>query len=137
VSYFLELKGNIAWVGLSAICGDLPDGCPTAEAGPRYHSVVNSTRGLFQSICDPDWTTMLSQLGEHVFAPIRMFSLTRTPEPDTLEISIDGQSVPQASCDGCPDGWTYLPNLNNILFGHDVLPPYGSTVIIDYQAACL
>jgi hypothetical protein len=138
--YFLELKGGTSWVTLSAICGDLPDGCGEgddhAAAGERYHAVAQRTQGLTQSICQTDWSDMMTQLGEHIFAPIRVFVLSQTANPATIAVSVDGQSVPEASCEGCADGWTFFPAINTIFFGRNVLPPYGSTVVVDYQAVC-
>lgn len=142
VQYFLNMKGTAEWVTLSAICGDLPDGCSDPEMGsagaaPRYHAVQNRTGGSFHSICQSDWSGLMADLGEDAFAPIRTFPLSRPADPATIAVTVDGSPVPQAGVTGGPDGWTYLQQQNAVWFGDNVLPPGGSVVRIAYTALCL
>jgi hypothetical protein len=142
VQYFLNLKGTAEWVTLSAICGDLPDGCSdatmgTAEAAPRYHAVLNRTGGSFHSICQTDWSGLMADLGEDAFAPIRTFPLSRPADAATIAVTVDGNTVPPAGIPNGPNGWTYLQQQNAVWFGDNVLPPNGSVVRIAYTARCL
>jgi hypothetical protein len=50
---------------------------------------------------------------------------------------VAGVTVPEASCDGCPDGWTYDPNSNTIYFGDDAVPDKGARIEVSYTATCL
>ena len=47
-------KGSSANVKFSAIAGDWPGGCATADPGEGYHQAVSATGGVFLSICS-DW----------------------------------------------------------------------------------
>jgi len=142
VQYFLNLKGTREWVTLSAICGDLPDGCTDATMGsaspaPRYHEVLTRTGGAFHSICQTDWSGLMTDLGEDAFAPIRTFPLSRPADPATIQVTVDSTTVPKAGIPNGPDGWTYIQQTNAVWFGDNVLPPNGSVVRITYTALCL
>jgi hypothetical protein len=142
VQYFLNLKGTAEWVTLSAICGDLPDGCsdPTmgdASPGVRYHAALTRTGGAFHSICQTDWSGLMTDLGEDAFAPIRTFPLSRPADPATIAVTVDNTPVPEAGIPNGPNGWTYLQQTNAVWFGDNVLPPNGSVVRITYTALCL
>ena len=56
-------KGSSTNVKFSAIAGDWPGGCATADPGEGYHQAVSATGGVFLSICS-DWAvpTNLSML---------------------------------------------------------------------------
>jgi len=142
VQYFLNLKGTREWVTLSAICGDLPDGCDDPNMGsatpaPRYHEVLTGTGGAFHSICQTDWSGLMTDLGEDAFAPIRTFPLSRPADPATIEVTVDSTPVPEAGIPNGPNGWTYIEQTNAVWFGENVLPPNGSIVRVTYTALCL
>ena len=142
VQYFLNLKGTAEWVTLSAICGDLPDGCsdPTmgdASPGVRYHAALTRTGGAFHSICQSDWSGLMTDLGEDAFAPIRTFPLSRPADPATIAVTVDNNPVPEAGIPNGPNGWTYIQQNNAVWFGDNVLPDVGSVVRITYTALCL
>jgi Cys-rich repeat protein len=141
VDYFLTLKGGTELATLSAICGPSPSGCTgsmgDAEAGTRYVSAQQQTDGMFQSICQSGWSGLMTELGEHAFAPRRLFPLSRPAAQGSLVVRIDSSLVPQASVAYAPDGWTYLPGDNAIWFGDWYLPGTGASISIDYTALCL
>jgi len=138
-NFFESLKGstNTEWMKLSAICGDAPNGCATAESGSRYIAVANRTGGIFESICTSNWQQTMENLAVDAFAAPREFPLSRPADPATISVTVDASPVPQASCDGCPNGWTYYSDTNSVYFGDDVVPAPGSRIEIEYTAACL
>ena len=142
-NFFEFLKGstNTEWMKLSAICGDSPSGCSAsggdAEYGSRYIRVANETGGIFESICTTNWQLTMENMAADAFSAVREFPLSRSADPVTISVTVDGSPVPQASCDGCPNGWTYYPDTNLVYFGDDVVPAPGSRVEVMYTALCL
>lgn len=141
VDYFLTLKGSAELATLSAICGDSPDGCGgnqvLAEAGDRYVAAMEQTEGTFQSICQDDWSGLMEAIGDHAFAPVRQYVLSRPAAQGTISVTLDGSMVPEASAPYAPDGWTWVPGANAIWFGDYHLPGVGSNIQVDYTALCL
>ena len=146
VDFFSSIKGyrNTEMMKVSAIVGDAPSGCgtDTAESGSRYIEVANRTGGIFQSICTGSWATALENLGIDAFAAIREFPLSRPADEATIAVTVNGSSIPKASCNdpdnaACQDGWIYDPNTNTVYFGDDVVPERGDTIEVDYTALCL
>ncbi|MBN2494648.1 MAG: choice-of-anchor D domain-containing protein [Deltaproteobacteria bacterium] len=142
VDFFSSIKGyrNPDRMAVSAIVGDSPNGCEgpggSAGSGSRYIDVANRTGGVVESICTSDWAGSLSNLGLDAFAAIREFPLSRQADANTLVVTVNGVPVPQASCEGCADGWTYYGDTNSIYFGNDVVPEQGDTIVVDYEALC-
>ena len=141
VDYFSSIKGfrNTEWMKVSAICGDCPDGCGGEQAacGSRYIEVANRTGGIWESICTSNWSQALQNLGIDAFAEIREFPLSRPADPNTITVTVNGVEIPEASCEGCADGWTYYGDTNSIYFGDDYVPDKGDTIEVNYTAACL
>jgi len=139
VDFFSSIKGyrNTEMMKVSAICGDSPNGCATADNGSRYIDVANRTGGIFESICTSNWAQALQNLGIDAFAAIREFPLSRPADESTITVTVDGVAVPKAGCEGCPDGWTYYGDTNSIYFGDSVVPDKGERIEVHYTAACL
>jgi hypothetical protein len=139
VDFFSSIKGyrNTEMMKVSAICGDSPNGCATAENGSRYIDVANRTGGIFESICTSNWAQALQNLGIDAFAAIREFPLSRPADEGTISVTVNGVPVPKAGCEGCPDGWTYYDDTNSVFFGDNVVPEKGDRIEVHYTAACL
>ncbi len=142
VDFFSSIKGyrNTEMLKVSAIVGDANSGCTggggSAESGSRYIEVANRTGGIFQSICTNNWSQALQNLGIDAFAAIREFPLSRPAEGGSISVTVNGSAVPQASCAGCADGWTYYADTNSIYFGDNVVPDRGDVIEVRYEAAC-
>ena len=108
-----------------------------ASPGVRYHAALTRTGGAFHSICQSDWSGLMTDLGEDAFAPIRTFPLSRPADPATIVVTVDNTPVPEAGIPNGPNGWTYIQQTNAVWFGDNVLPPAGSVVRITYTALCL
>jgi Cys-rich repeat protein len=140
--FFIQLKGYLELFDLSAVVGDAPAGCSSADgainavAGTRYLELVDGLWGMFQSVCDPDWAALWQHLGMIDLTPQRSFVLSRPALEATIEARIDGLLVPQAAQDFGADGWTYSGLVNGLWFGDNVIPPYGAVLTIQYTADC-
>lgn len=135
VDFFRNIKGfrNPQLTTVSAISGDVPNGCATAEAGQRYFDAVGQLGGQFESICSASWGPMLQRIGLGVFTLRSSWSLSRNADPGTITVRVNGMPVPQ----GMPNGWTFDPMTNSILFNGTSVPAAGTTVDVSYGALCL
>ena len=115
---------------ISAIAGDVPYGCSSADAGTGYGEAVTATGGVFLSICS-DWAspTNLAMLAETSVSQ-DTFELSRVPVPSTIEVTHDG-SVRSTS------DWTFDSAANAVRILSDI-PSEGETVDISYNgvASC-
>lgn len=135
VDFFRQLKGfrNPQLTSLSAIAGDVPNGCATAAAAPRYRDAAMQLGGQFDSVCNQDWTQMLQNIGLDVFALRHSWTLSRPADPMTIVVRVDGNSVPQNS----GNGFTFDPASNSISFHGSSIPNPGASVEVTYGALCL
>ncbi len=135
VDFFRNLKGfrNPQLVSISAIAGDVPGGCATAEAGARYQNAVQSIGGQFQSICSASWQTMLQNIGLGVFALRSTWTLSRQADPASITVRVNGNSTAQ----GAANGWTYDAAANTVTFHGNSIPPPGARIEVQYGAICL
>lgn len=129
--FLKNLKGiyNQSMVSLSAIVGEEPGGCSTADAGSRYLAVQQRTGGRFRSICATDWGSIASELGLDAFASRAGFPLSRAAIDSTIVVKVNGTAVARPA-------WSYDPLANVVVFAASSLPPAGATVVIDYETMC-
>ncbi len=138
--FFGTLKGvgNERKVIISAIVGDAPDGCSGADGeasyGERYHQVVEAWGESTASICSNNFASELEQLGLTVAGLSRKFTLSKEPDPDTMEVRVDAhdgsgfQVIPED-----PDtGWRLQLDVKTIFFDGDYVPPPEATVEVEY-----
>ena len=131
VDGFKAVKGgDLSKIFFAAIAGPPPYGCFTfsssADAGTRYKTVVDSTSGLFGSICDNDFGVTLQNLAFEVTASNGDFPLTQVPIPSTIRVTVDG--IPQPA-----GNWVYLPGPNVVHFQPGFEPAPGVMVQITYE----
>ncbi|WP_426746883.1 choice-of-anchor D domain-containing protein [Myxococcus faecalis] len=131
-TYFLALKGNDkAKLSINAIVGpmDLAT-CPTSSsAGSRYIQLANTTGGVVESICTPNWAASLEKLSNSAFGPNRKFPLSEEPADTTrIVVHVDGVQV--------LSGWEYDARTNSIIFDRDSAPAPGSLVEVTYPLGC-
>ncbi|MBW1872430.1 MAG: hypothetical protein JRJ19_10215 [Deltaproteobacteria bacterium] len=131
---FEQMKsvGNENRVVAGAIVGDQPDGCEsqstgTAEAGTRYHMLVQAVGGSIGSICSDDFSTTLNQLGLTVAGLDRKFSLSdETPEESSITVKVNGVVIEK----DFQEGWTF--ENGSIFFNGSYVPPPGATIEVSY-----
>ena len=136
-NFFLALKGgNPAMVQLSAITGDVPNGCVSsdanAKAGTRYWDAANALNGIHPSICATDFGPILDELGSEVAGLATGFPTQYTPYVDTITVKVNGVVIPEVG-GSVTSGWLWNATINGIQFTPDMVPPDCAVVEIDYQ----
>jgi hypothetical protein len=131
--------GREANVSLSAVVGDLPDGCTPAgqehvfgakaEPGIRDTEVARATGGLVASICTADFGPFVDQLAKQLSGLRRVFQLSAPPKMGTIEVRVNGMIVPEDPI----NGWSYLPGQRAITFNGNSIPLPGADVRILYD----
>lgn len=134
--YYLGAKGpgNADLVRVSAIAGDVPDGCESpgyegvwgAGASPahRISEVVEATGGVFGSVCEVDYGPDLDRIGLESAGLRQVFPLSHPAVPLSVMVEIDGHDV--------SDGWSYDADAQSVIFNPDHLPPAGSVIHVRY-----
>ena len=136
---FYSLKGlaNKNLFHFHAITGDPgASGCTAnggAEDGSRLYQMTKDTGGKFGSICDSNYAQALKDIGSVAFGLAQQFFLTRTPEPSTLVVKVNGNVCTQAS-----GSWTYDAASNSVAFNDkgSCMPQAGDKVSIYYKMLC-
>lgn len=109
---------------ISALVGDVPGGCAspsgTAQAGFRYHELVESTGGVAGSICSIDFNSLLTDLADDSVELPVAFPLAGVPLPNSIVATVD--TVPQA--------FQYDDVQVAVVF--DEAPPSGALVEVRY-----
>lgn len=120
-------KGSEANTRISAVAGDYPSGCGSAEAGNGYYQAVNATGGVFLSICS-QWSNHVGDLAD-ASVQLEEFELTYEPDPDTIVVEVNGTER--------TSGWHYDEAANSVVFDSNI-PEGGDTVTVDYSyyASC-
>ncbi len=133
--YLHELQALVGEerVVVHAIVGDLPMGCVSgtsaADAGPRYLEASSATGGISGSICAEDYSPLLERVGLLAAAWNDRFPLSRIPQLDTLEVTVDGVGIPAREA----DGWTWSAGDNELVFTGRAIPRPGMSIEARYQ----
>ncbi len=131
---FEQMKGagNENRVIAAAIVGDQPDGCEnlqtgSAEAGTRYHELVQVVGGSIGSICSDDFSVTLNQLGLTVAGLSRKFTLSdENPEETSITVKVNGSEIQK----DFQNGWTF--DNGSIFFQGAYVPPPGAKIDVSY-----
>jgi len=99
--------------------------CSTAfNVGTQYNDLIDATNGTKGTICSDDYTSTLNAISQDLSDNLmKAFSLSQTPVPGTLVVSIDGQL--QTS------GFTV--NGNSVEFAS--APPVGANISFTYDVS--
>lgn len=105
-------------------CSRASDG--PEESGTNYIRAAQLTGGAIENICSPDWSSVLSNVGQSTVELATKVSLPRDqiPFPGTLRVSIDGQEVAQRD-------YSYDPMLHAVVF--KTPPPMGAVVSVSFN----
>lgn len=123
-TYVTEMQGLVAdpsLLKLSAIAGDYPGGCGSADPGTGYYEAVNATGGEFLSICS-NWATNVDVLAAASLEGLMDFELGATPDASTIEVWVNGSQW--------LTGWHYDAATNSIVFDDDL--EEGATIGVEY-----
>lgn len=121
VSLTSEMLDLTEELRISAVAGDYPSGCDSADAGFGYYESVEATGGAFLSIC-ADWGGNVESLAETTIDALFSFPLAEQPVVDTLVVLLDGVAQ--------EEGWAYDEVTNSVAF--DRILPAGSEVLVSY-----
>ncbi len=133
--------GNENLSSFSSIAGDVPNGCTPpgqenyfgshADPAFRYVDLARRTGGVVGSICDTTFEQTLLQIAQAIKTLRRIFPLTFTPDPSTLNVMVNGATIPSDPV----NGWTYQASINSIVFSGNYVPAPGSQIVIQYVVA--
>jgi hypothetical protein len=123
--YVTQMQAISPNVGITAIVGDEPDGCATAEAGTGYTEAALYTGGAVLSICADDWSGYFETIGAlSALGQTDTFVLTSIPDPSTIRVIVDG--APSTD-------WTYDATWNAIVFNAGAVPAPGVEIKASYD----
>jgi hypothetical protein len=115
------LVADPAMLKLSAVAGDYPTGCGSAQAGTGYYEAVMSTGGEFLSICS-NWSKNVDVLALASLEGLLDFELSDLPDENTIVVTVDG-SIWLVD-------WHYDAGTNSIVFDTEL--PQGVTIEVEY-----
>lgn len=119
------LQGFADTLIISAVAGPLPPNhCSRSDPGFGYAEATEATGGVFVDFCEVDWSDAFVDIAESTGETPRMtkFDLSDEPEPDTLEVTVDGVAV---------FNWSYDDETFSVVF--DAAPEAESTIVVRYQ----
>lgn len=116
-------KGNAGLVKYSAVAGDVPGGCATADAGTGYYDAVQYTGGEFLSICS-QWSSNVGILA-NASVEQEVFTLTADAVEPTIQVEVNGSAR--------TSGWRYDSNTHSVIFDNNV-PTEGDLIDITYSS---
>lgn len=144
VDFFRNLKGfrNDALVAVSAISPP-EDGCGDLSGDSRYIEVTEALNGRHESICEDDWSTLMTNLGLDSLGLKVEYFLSRAADAVTLSVCVRNGGAGDSNCqvqsqtnDGAATGYFYDPNSNSIVFNPGSVPPRGARIEVNYEAFC-
>lgn len=101
-------------------------GIPVAT---RYAEIIEKTSGVAGSICDPQFYTALTSIGQNVLTLASTFNLSRLPIPESIRAVVDGRVIPNNSA----NGWVYLAEQNAVQFRGSEIPAQGANIAITFD----
>lgn len=116
---------------LDNVCLNQHNMNPAAIVGERYKELVNRTGGILGSVCDSSYANSLQFIQERIVQLASEFPLSGDPNPETIQVYVNGQLWPQSST----NGWSYDAERNVIRFhgGMDDLPPAGASISVRFD----
>lgn len=133
-SSFLSIKGprRANLFSFSTICE--VDPLNGTNHGLRYVEMANRSGGIVSSIHTADWAADLERLGLAAFGYKSRFLLTSTPDPETIEVLINGNPVEREDEESA--NWWYDPVANLVEFNPHAIPEPGQSLEISYSVVC-
>lgn len=143
IDFYKSIKGflNEDMFHAHAIVGDWNSGCTIsqddgADAGNRYIEVQKATGGVFGSICDDSFASVLTDIGNKAFGLQVQFFLSAQADgtPGNIKVWVDAGGGYKE----CAQGWTYHPDTNSVEFDEagPCMPQAGDKIKIWYKMVC-
>lgn len=101
----------------------------SAIIGQRYIDLVNATGGVLGSVCDSNYANSLNFIQQRIVELTTEFPLTRTPNPSTITVSVNGAPVLEDSI----NGWSYDIVNNAIMFHGASVPASGAAINVHFD----
>lgn len=102
------------------------------KIGRRYIELSDKTSGIKGSLCS-DFGTTLSDISNRIIELTTQFYLNREPNPDTIVVTVDGQSAPRDPV----NGFVYHPDTNSITFHGAWVPGPGASIGVKFDPVSL
>lgn len=114
----------------------LDDACKTLlngsysgrRIGKRYMQIADATGGAKTSLCD-DFGTSLQLISDMVLTLSSSFKLDREPLPESINVIVDGKSIPNDAV----NGWTYDATTISVNFHGTSIPSADSKINITFD----
>lgn len=128
VTGFTGLKSDPARVHISAITGEIPDGCQEAAPGVVWSDVAQLTGGAVYSICGgaDEWTASVAAIAEAGTGLTSAYTLSSEPDVSTLSVSIDGTLT---------TAWTYDTASRSLVFTEAAGLTWNQSIDVQYDIA--
>ncbi len=124
-------------LNISAVVGDIPDGCEQASGedvypaapGYRYIDLAQRTGGVYDSICNEDFSPLVHELGLNISGLRSEFHLSKFPDELTLVVRVgpEGETAEEVQ-----EGWIYDCEQNRIVFDDEHVPPSQHRIEVAY-----
>jgi len=132
VQRFQSLKPLWTGVGVTvhSVVATSDDCSDLATIGARYIAVSNAFGGQVVNICSVDFAEQFNLQGSLAFSAKDRFYPTYPPEPQSLEVRVDGEV--------CESGWTWNSTAKAVIFDplSDSFPNLGASVALNYEVVC-
>lgn len=132
IAEYQTLKSDLNMLKVSAIVGpEVSEGCAGAVPGFRYRTMAEAFGGLSASICEEDFTEIMTSLGLQSAGLYTSFRLTYAAVLGTIEVYVDDVEVAESDT----DGWSYDETYQILTFNGTSVPDYGTTITVNYEVA--
>lgn len=139
VARIFDSKFNGEFVQIAAIVGPYDTSCAESYPGRRYAEAALMTGGLLSRICDPDWSTVMYDLGLNAVGILDAFKLSQPADVSSMEVTVDpdgeGPLEPAPVLPDAANGWTYDWQYGTLKFNGASVPPKNSTIVVSYEVA--
>lgn len=131
---FLDWITTLKWgddqLTFSSIVSEDPLCEGAYSVGEEYIRYTDEVGGIFWSICNQDWVTVLQQLGLQSVETSHEYYLSKLPVPGTIRVVVSDGSSNFVFLEDID--WTYNPVRNSVTF-LEFVPGDGMVVTIDYE----
>ena len=98
-------------------------GVQPREEGTQYIKAATKTGGIIQSICDANWSSKLTQIGQDLNAQITQVTLPSHASATSVRVLVDGVTSTE---------WSYVTASNSVKFNAGHVPPPGAKIVVTY-----
>lgn len=93
------------------------------EAGTQYIKAAQKTGGIAVSICEPNWSVLLTKIAQDLPGQITQFTLEGSLVPETIKVQVNGIES---------NDWSYVEGSHAVKFNAGHVPAPGSVISATY-----